>query len=123
MFTRKVFVSFDLRNDRKLLRLIKEQTELGYSTFMVESWSLSKAASLNWEEETRARISRTDRVLVMVGKNTYQNPRVLREVQIALDLGVQVIQMIGYRGMECKPVPNAGRLYWWDWDILKVLMM
>ncbi len=40
---------------------------------------------------------------------------------MARDEGIPIVQMIGYRDRSYTPVPNAGRLYAWNWDNLKQL--
>lgn len=41
---------------------------------------------------------------------------------MARDAGVQVVQVIGYKDGDYTPVPNAGRLYAWNWPNLKKLL-
>jgi len=79
------------------------------------------APQANWEAEARARISRSDMVIVMVGPRTYKAPGVLKEVKIARALEKPIYQIIGYRSGNYTPVPDAGRLYSWNWDNLKKL--
>ena len=75
-----------------------------------------------WEEKARAAIRRSDLVLVMVGRNTYRAPGVLKEVRIAREEGVSIAQMIAYRDGSYTAVDGAGRLYQWDWANLKKLL-
>lgn len=75
-----------------------------------------------WEDKARVAIKGSDRVLVMVGEQTYRAPGVLKEVRMAREEGVQIFQVIGYRDSSPTPVPDAGRLYAWNWDNLKKLL-
>ena len=119
----RVFVSFDFDNDRALEIFIVGQSKLPDSPFEIENWSMKEAApENNWEAEARARIKRSDTVIVMVGPKTYRARGVLKEVKIARALGKQVIQVIGYKDGNYTPVPDAGRLYLWNWDNLKKLL-
>ncbi|MBW1716030.1 MAG: hypothetical protein JRJ77_09425 [Deltaproteobacteria bacterium] len=61
-------------------------------------------------------------VLVMVGPYTHRASGVLKEVRMAKEEGVPVVQVIGYRDGNYTPVPNAGRLYRWNWYNLKKLL-
>jgi hypothetical protein len=61
-------------------------------------------------------------VLVMVGPKTYKAPGVLKEVSLARKWGKPIAQVIGYKGGNYTPVPDAGRLYAWNWDNLKMLL-
>jgi len=75
-----------------------------------------------WEDKARAAIRRSDIVLVMVGPNTHRAPGVLKEVQMARDENIPMVQVIGYKDGSYTAVPNAGRLYAWNWDNLKNLL-
>ncbi len=120
---KRVFVSFDFDNDRALKDFILGQAKLQDSPFEVIDHSLSEAApEHNWESKARAAIKRSDIVLVMVGQYTHRAHGVLKEVAMAREANVQIVQVIGYRDGKYTPVPNAGRLYTWSWDNLKKLL-
>ena len=119
---KRVFVSFYFDNDKILKEFIIGQARLPDSPFEVIDTSLKEAAPMKtWEDKARAAIRRSDTVLVMVGSKTYRAPGVLKEVQMAREEDIPVVQMIGYREGTYTPVPNAGRLYAWNWDNLKKL--
>ena len=123
MAKKSVFVSFDFDNDKVLKDFIIGQARLPDSPFEVIDTSLKEAAPMKtWEDKARAAISRSDIVLVMVGANTHRAPGVLKEVQMARDAGIPIVQVIGYRDGNYTAVPNAGRLYEWNWDNLKKLL-
>ena len=118
----RVFVSFDFDNDKILKDFIAGQSKLSDSPFEISDWSMKEAApQANWEAEARARINRSDMVIVMVGTKTDKAPGVLKEVKIARALKKPIYQIIGYKNGNYTPVPNAGRLYSWNWDNLKKL--
>jgi hypothetical protein len=120
---RRVFVSFDFDNDSVLKEFLVGQSKNPDSPFEIEDWSMKEAApERDWEAEARARIRRSDAVIVMVGPNTSRAGGVLKEVRIARQLGKRVFQIIGYRDGDYTPVPNAGRLYRWNWENLKKLL-
>lgn len=122
MAKKRVFVSFDFDNDKILKEFIIGQACHSDSPFEVIDTSLKEAAPMKtWEDKARAAIKRSDIVLVMVGPKTYRAPGVLKEVQMALEESIPVVQMIGYREGTYTSVPNAGRLYAWNWDNLKKL--
>lgn len=117
------FVSFDFDNDKALKDFIIGQSRLPDSPFEVIDTSLKEAApERTWEEKARAAIRRSDIVLVMVGPKTHRAPGVLKEVAMAREANVPIVQIIGYRDGDYTPVPNAGRLYKWSWDNLKNLL-
>ena len=119
----RVFVSFDFDNDRVLKDFILGQANKEDSPFEVIDHSLKEAApERDWEKKARAAIARCDLVLVMVGANTYRAHGVLKEVAMARAANVKIVQVIGYRDGDYTPVPNAGRLYAWNWsNLIKLL--
>jgi hypothetical protein len=119
----RVFVSFDFDNDRVLKDFILGQARLADSPFEVVDHSLKEAAPENdWEKKARAAIGRAEIVLVMVGSQTHRAHGVLKEVAMAREAGVKLVQIIGYKDGDYTPIPNAGRLYAWNWENLKKLL-
>lgn len=120
---KRVFVSFDFDNDKVLKDFIVGQSKLADSPFEIYDWSLKEAApEKDWVEKAKAKIRRVNLVIVMVGPYTYRAPGVITEVSIARELNIPIIQIIGYRDGDYKPVPGAGRLYRWNWENLKKLL-
>jgi len=119
---KRVFVSFDFDNDRTLRDFIVGQSRNPDSPFEVADWSMKeRAPQRSWEDEARERINRSDVVIVMVGKHTYQAPGVLKEVKMAREAGKPIYQIIGYRDSSPTPVPDAGPIRAWNWENLKRL--
>ena len=119
----RVFVSFDFDNDRKLKEFVIGQSRLPDSPFEVVDCSLKEAApQKTWERKALAAITRSHLVMVMVGPKTHNAPGVLKEVRMARTVGKPIVQIIGYRNGSYKQVPDAGRLYRWNWDNLKKLL-
>ncbi len=120
---RRVFVSFDFDNDRQLKDFIIGQSRLSDSPFEIADHSLKEAApERSWEEKAQAAIIRSDIVIVMVGSNTYRASGVLKEVKMAREAGIKIVQVIGYKDGNYTAVPNAGTLYRWNWENLKKLL-
>ena len=123
MEKKRVFVSFDFDNDKALKDFIVGQAKNPDSPFQVSDWSMKESApESNWEAEARARIKRSDIVIVMLGYKTYQAPGVLKEVKIARGEGIKIIQIIGHKDAKLTPVPNAGTVYSWNWENLRNLL-
>ena len=80
------------------------------------------APERNWEDKAETKIKGADIVLVMVGPNTYRAPGVLKEIAIARKWNIPIVQIIGYKDVNYNSVPDAGRLYSWNWDNLKKLL-
>ena len=123
MAKKRVFVSFDFDNDKVLKGFIIGQSRLTDSPFEVIDTSLKEAAPMKtWEEKARAAIKRSDIVVVMVGPKTHKAPGVSKEVGMAREEGIPIVQVIGYKDGNYTAVPNAGRLYAWNWDNMKKLL-
>jgi hypothetical protein len=119
----RMFISFDYDNDKALKDFLVGQSKKTDSPFEISDWSMKEAAPEEyWEKEAERRISRSDMVIVMVGPKTYNAPGVLKEVRITRRLDKQIYQIIGYKDGDYKPVPDAGRLYRWNWENLKKLL-
>ncbi len=119
----KVFVSFDFDNDKTLKEFIIGQSKNSDSPFEVADWSMKEAApQRDWQDEAESRIKRSDLVLVMVGPETHKAPGVLKEVEMARRNNIRIVQVIGYKDGNYTAVPNAGRLYSWNWDNFKKLL-
>jgi predicted GTPase len=123
MAKKRVFVSFDFDNDKVLKDFIIGQSRLTDSPFEVIDTSLKEAAPMKtWEDKARAAIKRSDIVVVMVGPKTHKAPGVLKEVGMAREEAIPIVQVIGYKDGNYTAVPNAGRLYSWKWDNMKKLL-
>ena len=124
MAKKKVFVSFDFDNDKTRKEFLVGQAKLDDSPFEVIDFSLKEAApEKTWLDKARAAISRAEVFIVMLGPKTKSAPGVLKEVKIANELKREKFQIIGYKdGSEAWAVPDAGRVYRWDWENLKKLL-
>ncbi len=124
MAKKKVFVSYDYDNDKTLKDFIIGQARLADSPFEVIDFSLKEAApEKTWLDKARTAISRAEVFVVILGSKTRNAPGVLKEVKIANELKKDKFQIIGYKdGSETWAVPNAGRVYRWDWENLKKLL-
>lgn len=120
---KRVFVSFDFDNDKVLYDFIVGQSKQSDSPFEISDWSMKESApQRNWEDEARVKIKRSDIVIVMVGPKTDQASGVLKEVKIAREEDIPIVQVIGYKDGDYTPVPGAGTLYRWNWENLKKLL-
>lgn len=123
MVKKKVFVSFDFDNDKKLKDFIIGQSRLDDSPFDVSDHSLKEASpEANWEIKANAAIRRSDIIIVMVGPYTYRASGVLKEVEMARNADKHIVQIIGYRDGNYTPIRGAGRLYRWNWENLKNIL-
>lgn len=123
MAKKRVFVSFDFDNDQTLKHFIVGQSRLADSPFDIVDISLTEAApEKTWEYKARTAIEKSEIVLVIVGPKTHRASGVLKEVKMARDAKIPIVQIIGYKDGDYTPVPDAGWLYTWNWDNLKKIL-
>lgn len=118
----RVFVSFDYDYDNDLKNLLIGQARNADSPFEVEDWSV-KTASAEWKKDARNRISRSDQVIVLCGKNTNTATGVNVELELADELGVPYFLLAGRDGA-VKPTSakSSDKMYNWTWPNLKSLI-
>lgn len=122
MKKKRVFISFDFDNDLNLKNLLAGQGKLPDSPFEISDWSLKEAApEKDWEDKALAKIIRSDIVVVITGMNTYRASGVKKEITMARNNYIKVVQ-IKPQGTNPTRVENAGVLYDWTWDNLKILL-
>jgi len=122
MAKKRVFISFDYDNDLNLKNLLAGQAKLPDSPFEISDWSLKEAApEKDWEEKALTKIKRSDIVVVIAGTSTYKANGVKKEVNMARNNYIKVVQI---KPQETNPtrVDNAGVLYDWTWENLKNLL-
>lgn len=119
---KRVFVSFDFDNDQALKILLIGQSRNKLTNFDLADWSLKEVApQRTWESAARARIKRSDIVLVLVGSRTHRAAGVLKEVKMAREENIQIVQVRQADSVHIR-VPDAGRLYIWNWPNLERLL-
>ena len=111
-------MSFDFDYDKNLKDAFIGQSSLPDSPFEVADWSLKEAApEPQWEKEAEDRIKRSDRVVVLLGINTHRAPGVLKEVAIARNNSIPMVQLKA-QDIIATPVANAGEVIDWTWPNL-----
>ena len=122
MIKTPVYVSFDYDNDRLLKEFIIGQSKRTDSPFSIIDHSIKTAVPTDWVAEAERRIKLSDVILVMVGHYTHSAQGVIKEVSLGIKHGKKIVQVIGYRDSNPKPVLNAGTLYRWNWQNLKSIL-
>lgn len=120
----KCFISFDYDNDSVLKELLVGQSRNDDSPFEIADWSI-KEASADWKEQARARIKRSEVVIVICGEHTASANGVAIETSIAQEEKVPYFLLCGYHGKKCEKPKTAKKedaIYKWTWDNLKKLV-
>ncbi len=78
MSKKKVFISFDFDNDKRLKDFLIGQSKLEDSPFEIIDGSLKEAApEKEWLGKARIKIKACDLVIIMVGPGTHKAPGVI----------------------------------------------
>lgn len=112
---KKVFVSFDYREDNDKKGSLIAQGEDPDAPFTIVDFSLQEAAPEQlWLRKAESAIAKCDVFIVILGYNTHQAPGVLKEVKIAKDLRKPRFQLKS-QGTDPKMVRDAGPVVNWTW--------
>ena len=115
---KRVFVSFDFDKDKNKKNLLVGQSRNKRTPFKISDYSLKEAApDKKWENKARNKIKRSDKVVVLLGKQTHRSSGVKREIKIARQEKKPIIQLAS--DPKHKSVPNAGKRRKWNWDNLR----
>lgn len=120
----KCFISFDYDNDKTLKEFLIGQSKLEDSPFEISDWSI-KEPSADWKDKARARIKKSDMIIVLCGKNTDTATGVSIELEITQEEKKDYFLLAGYSdGGNKKPksAKASDKLYKWTWDNLKKLI-
>jgi hypothetical protein len=120
--TIRIFMSFDLENDRDLRDLLVEQSEAGASGFEVAARSGEGRMDDRWDARVRSRISAADEVVVICGEHTHESPAVAAELKIAQEEKKPYLLLWGRREGMCKKPVGArptDTMYSWTREILR----
>lgn len=120
----KVFVSFDVKNDKDLKRRLDAQAKKRDSQFELAEWSVPGAITEDWKTKVRDKIKNVDQVIVICGKYTDSAKGVDVELEIAREENIPYFLLKGHKREICKK-PEAAKgndIVWdWDWKFLKEL--
>lgn len=119
-----VFISFDYDHDNDLKVMLAGQAKLEDSPFEIVDHSI-KVESVDWKEKARARIKRSDQVIVICGNHTGTATGVNVEMNIAKEEKKPYFLLSGRAsGTNKKPTAalSTDKIYNWTWDNLKKLI-
>jgi hypothetical protein len=125
MAKKRVFISFDYDNDKFLKVALVGQANHGDSPFELADHSIQEALTGDWKEKAKARIKKTELVIVICGKKTHLATGVSAELKIAQEHGVPYFLLHGYPDEICtRPVSalSTDKIYDWTWPNLKLLV-
>lgn len=108
MSKKKVFVSFDVENDNVFKNIVVGKSREDGAPFKVANWSMKPdTKNPKWLKDVKFKVTRCDVMVVMVGKNTFRAPGVIKEVEFATAANMKIIQ-INATGGDVHAVNDAG---------------
>jgi len=119
----RVFISFDYDNDKGIKELLVGQAKNSDTPFEIADWSIKDHLTGDWKEKARAKIKKTDQVVVLCGQNNATG--VNAEVKLAQEENIPYFLLKGYKDKKCVPPKTAkstDKMYNWTWDNLKKLI-
>jgi hypothetical protein len=118
--TPRAFISFDFDNNETEKHLFAGQSKNSKTPFTIFDWSSKDALpQRTWEETIRAKINRTNMVIVLVGKKMGSATGVAKEIAMAKEQNVPVFGVyVGGAGTDSTlPAGLArNRTISWNWD-------
>ena len=119
----RVFISFDYDNDKGIKELLVGQSKNSDTPFEIADWSIKDHLTGDWKEKARAKIKKTDQVVVLCGQHNATG--VNAELKLAQEEGVSYFLLKGYKDKKCN-FPSTSKsndkMYEWTWDNLKKLI-
>ena len=122
MSKKKIFVSFDVENDSAFKNIVVGKSQEKGATFKVANWSMKPdTKNRKWLKDVKFKVTRCDIMIVMIGKNTYRAPGVIKEVEFATNANMKIVQ-INAAGGEVHAMNDAGVAYDLKTDDLSALL-
>ena len=124
--TKTGFISFDFDNDARLKDALVGQARYPNSPFSVADWSLKEEQKeREWKAKAKARINRSEIVVVICGTRTHSANGVASELTMAQELRKPYFLLKGHPDKQCtKPstATQSDKIYTWSWDNLEKLI-
>jgi len=123
--SKRSFISFDFDHDSDLRDLLVGQSRHPDSPFEIQDWSLKDPLSGDWKEKVRARMRRTEMVIVICGTHTATATGVSEELKIAQEERLPYFLLRGRKNAQVtKPRSSlpSDSIYEWTWENLKLLI-
>lgn len=111
-----IFIAFAIEDER-LRDFLKGQSLLTNSPFEYIDMSVKQAYDEDWKSKVRARIKRSDGVIVLVSKNSLNSSGQKWEIQCAKEERKKILGIWAYSDDRTNIVGVNTRV--WSWDNIK----
>jgi hypothetical protein len=122
---KRVFISFDVDNDKGTKEMLAGQANLPDSPFEFTDASLKEPLTGDWKEKVKRRMDNIDVVIVLCGEKTHTATGVAAELTIAKDKEKSYFLLAAYPDKNCTKPTSASAsdsVYKWTWPNLKTLI-
>ncbi len=122
---KRVFISFDIDNDKGTKEMLAGQANLPDSPFEFKDASVKEHLTGDWKEKVRHRMDNVDVVIVLCGTKTHTAAGVAAELNIAKEKSKSYFLLKAYPDKTCTKPTSASTsdsIYKWTWDNLKALI-
>lgn len=120
MQKRRIFVGYDTKHDEKLKDFFLRQAQRQDAPFEVVGHSQKmEEDQRNWAFKTNRAVQGCEVMVIMLGPYTHVSAGVRKEVEMARDEEIPIVQFIGYKGGKYKGVPGAVKAVPWNWEAVK----
>lgn len=122
---KRVFISFDVDNDKGTKEMLAGQADLKDSPFVFKDASVKEHLTGDWKEKVKRRLANVDVVIVLCGEKTHTASGVSAELEMAKETKTPYFLLAAYKDKSCtkpKSASTSDKLYNWTWDNLKLLI-
>lgn len=116
----RAFISFDFDNNSDEKILFAGQAKHSKTPFSIEDWSSKESLpQAQWRRLIAEKIAKTNMLIVLVGKTTYNAAGVREEIAMAKEGDVPVFGVFVGGATTSIPLPTglaSGRVIAWEWD-------
>jgi hypothetical protein len=118
----RAFISFDFDNNSDEKVLFAGQAKHSKTPFSIEDWSSKESLpQAQWRRLISEKIAKTNMLIVLVGKTTYNAAGVIEEIAMAKDSDVPVFGVFVGGATTTTTLPTgltSGRVIAWEWDTI-----
>ena len=118
----RAFISFDFDNNSDEKVLFAGQAKHSKTPFSIEDWSSKESLpQAQWRRLISEKIAKTNMLIVLVGKTTYNAAGVIEEIAMAKDSDVPVFGVFVGGPTTTTTLPTgltSGRVIAWEWDTI-----
>lgn len=122
---KRVFISFDVDNDKGTKEMLAGQAKHDDSPFDFKDASVKEPLTGDWKDKVKRRLDNIDIMIVLCGEKTDKASGVAAELQMAKEKEIPYFLLWAYKDKTCVRPTSADqsdKIYNWTWDNIKALI-